>query len=346
VENEGFTWTPLNFEGFYYDIDEGLLSESLTVDYDGRTIDDGNLTYETRPISSSFEYDAWKNYSAVGLFGKEYVPILENEIEKLSPLLIDDNKKYKVRMGESLKLAEGYNITPQQIDVDGDKVWIELTKDGEFVDDKVISVSDTTIEQQTWYYEQDVSGVDDVVTLMVHIDVVYKGDIEKFCIIDGIWQISENITEINPGKKFGEMEVESTSGSITLENNNSITLDEGTTVNIMEDINFMVADSNEVRYYPFSERQEVVDEKPILVSDTYIMSLDKGWNLVSIPIIPVSSSATSIFENYTEVLSPIYSWNPSTKQYYEVDNLEIGKGYWILALNTTDVEISGAPYIP
>jgi len=81
------------------------------------------------------------------------------------------------------------------------------------------------------------------------------------------------------------------------------------------------------------------------VNAFYTMSLQKGWNLVSVPFTP-NSSTVLIFEDTDDVLLPSYTWNTKNKQYHEVNSFEIGKAYWILALNDTDVEISGVPYIP
>jgi hypothetical protein len=77
----------------------------------------------------------------------------------------------------------------------------------------------------------------------------------------------------------------------------------------------------------------------------YTMFLQKGWNLVSVPFTPLSSTAL-IFEDYDDVLLPSYTWNTKDKQYHEVNNFEIGKAYWVLALNDTDVEINATGYVP
>jgi len=77
---------------------------------------------------------------------------------------------------------------------------------------------------------------------------------------------------------------------------------------------------------------------------SYTMTLLKGWNLVSTPIIPDNSDVNSIFNSNEDVLIPVYTWNTTNKQYYEVSKIELGKGYWVLALNNTYVTFSGTPY--
>ncbi|WP_305791979.1 S-layer protein domain-containing protein, partial [Methanococcoides sp. AM1] len=171
-------------------------------------------------------------------------------------LLMDDDESYTMRTGQSLELMEGYALTPKQIDVDGNKVWLEITKDGEFVDDAVISTSDADKEEKTWYYEQEVLG-EDVVTLIVHVDEVFQGQVDSLCVIEGIWQISDDAMEIEVDDEFGKFIVteDGTSKTIVMELDDSITLDEDDSYELTDEISFKVADNSTVlRYYPFVEK--------------------------------------------------------------------------------------------
>lgn len=76
----------------------------------------------------------------------------------------------------------------------------------------------------------------------------------------------------------------------------------------------------------------------------YTMTLLQGWNLVSTPIIPDNPDVNSIFDSNEDLLIPVYTWSTTNKQYYEVSEIELGKGYWVLALNDTQVIFSGTPY--
>ena len=40
--------------------------------------------------------------------------------------------------------VQGYALEAKQVDVDGEKVWLEFSKDGEYVDDEIISVGNMT----------------------------------------------------------------------------------------------------------------------------------------------------------------------------------------------------------
>ena len=77
---------------------------------------------------------------------------------------------------------------------------------------------------------------------------------------------------------------------------------------------------------------------------SYTMILLQGWNLVSTPIIPDYPDVDMIFGSNEDVLIPVYTWSTTNKQYYEVSEIELGKGYWVLALNDTQVIFSGTPY--
>ncbi|WP_305064941.1 hypothetical protein [Methanococcoides sp.] len=76
----------------------------------------------------------------------------------------------------------------------------------------------------------------------------------------------------------------------------------------------------------------------------YTMQLQKGWNLVSTPLTPGTPDVNTLFGSNSDVILPVYSWNTANKQYYDVSTIEIGKGYWILALKDTQVTLAGTSY--
>jgi PGF-CTERM protein len=183
----------------------------------------------------------------------------------LTKLLMDDDTSYTIRTGEALELEEGYAVTPQQIDVDGNKVWLEITKDGEYLDDAVISTADANKEEKTWYYEQEILG-EDVDTLVIHVDEVFQGQVDSLCVIEGIWQISDDAMEIEVDDEFGKLIVteDGSSGTVVMELDESITLDADDTYDVTDEIMFKVADSDTLRFYPFVERtiEGEMEEEP------------------------------------------------------------------------------------
>ncbi|MDN5309454.1 MAG: hypothetical protein PWP14_848 [Methanolobus sp.] len=258
--DEKLTWTPLNFEGFYYDIDEGIQTEKLELkEINGRSIPKNKLVYTSTPKAVSFEHSSWGSFNVIGFMAEKYfagypsgafgssssVDILSDGL--LSKVLIDEDDKKSVYSGSSLVLEEGYALNIVQVDKNGDKVMVTLTKDGDEVDTSIISGSGTYI------YEKDLGDSDDVPLIAIHFDSIFSGTESNAVFVKGIFQISEDYLEIEDGDTFGKMEVTGIGGSITMSNKDSISLSKGKSIAIMGDVSINVADSSDVRYYPYVE---------------------------------------------------------------------------------------------
>ncbi|MEZ5336232.1 MAG: S-layer protein domain-containing protein [Methanolobus sp.] len=259
AEGEALEWTPLNFEGFYYNIDEGVGTESLEIkELSGRSIDDGDLVYRSTPLDVSFDHDDWGDFQVIGFMAQKYfagypdneftdhVSLLSDGM--LSEVLIDDDSKISLYSGTSLTLEDGYELYIVEVDLDGSSVMVNLVHDGDELDTGIVSADDDYV------YEKDIGSVDDVPIVIVHFDEIFQGRESNAVFVEGIFQISEDLVEVEDGEKFGEMEVRTfASDEIVLENEDSISLSRGDVVEIMGDISFNVADSGDVRYYPFIE---------------------------------------------------------------------------------------------
>jgi len=91
--------------------------------------------------------------------------------------------------------------------------------------------------------------VNDVVTLKIFVKQVFQGIMNEIVVIDGIWQISDSVMEVKPGDEVGKLEVTSVGGaSITMKNEESITLTSGSTQEIANGLSFRVADDNYLRF--------------------------------------------------------------------------------------------------
>lgn len=273
-----YIWDATNFAGFYYDLDDNIASEKLTVIVDGnnRTIAEDNLTYTSQLQTVSYTYEGWASspvdntYNKIGLFADEYVPINQN-ISILSKIIMDDDEKYTMRVNQSLELGGGFAITPRQIDANGSKVWLELTKDGVFLDDDVFN-TENNMDNSSWDYDATVGNIDDVVVMRIHINEVFKGQVDSLVIIEGIWLISDVTEQIKIDDEFGKLEVISiTPSTITMDTTTDITLNADSIEEIAEGLNFRISDSadTDVRFYPFTGItigglvEEPVDEEPV-----------------------------------------------------------------------------------
>jgi S-layer protein (TIGR01567 family) len=266
TEETEFDWTPFNFEGLLYDIDTGDGDETLHIERSGRTVNANKLTYTTKPISMKFEHsgDNWNDFQSIGFMGDIYFAGYESNSfvssdrslikeGKLSKILIDEDKKHSLHIGNSLTLEEGYSLRIDEISRDGGALMLALLKDGEVISTDIASEGDT------YLYEIDVGGTD-IPIIVAHIDSVFRGMETNSVFIDGIFQISDSFTTVEKGDSYGIMEITSTSPSIVLKNEDSFSLDRDDTINIMGEIKFKVADSGTVRFYPF---QEIIVDEPL-----------------------------------------------------------------------------------
>jgi S-layer protein (TIGR01567 family) len=260
-----FTWDASNFAGFFYDIDDNVETESLSVsNIEGNVIPEGDLVYRTSIENVSYEYenadDGWDQYPVIGFFAQEYIPLKPAKADKLARLVLDSDDKYTIRTGETLDLGEGYALEAKQVDVDGKKVWLEFTRDGEYVDDEIISVDtggNTT--GSTWEVElDDIQDEDDVVVFRVHVNQVFQGAVDSIAQIEGLWLIDyANAMTIESDDEFGKLDNVKISGdTITISNEDTFTLSMGSEEAIGQGMFFKIGDTpvDELRYFPFVVR--------------------------------------------------------------------------------------------
>jgi len=190
---------------------------------------------------------------------------------QLSKVLIDEDDKKSVFGGSSLILEEGYSLDIVEVNQDGNKVFLELNKDGDSLDSTVVSSGEPYI------YETDLGDVDDVPIIIVNFDEIFSGTESTAVFIRGIFQISDEYEEIITGDNYGEMEVTTVSSTkIEMRNEDSISLSGGDEIEIMGEIKFKVADSGDVRYYPFVEiSTEPADSLDVEVDPEVVSEGDK-----------------------------------------------------------------------
>ncbi len=255
-----FDWNPLNFEGFYYDINEDVGSEKLSLTRSDRAISTNSLVYTTTPQSVSFKYKSFGSYNVIGFMADKYFAgyttnstgITKGAIStinsrQLHKILTDDNTQRAVYAGSTLTLNEGYVLKVKDVDITGGKiVLLQLLKDGGEVD------TAATQAGNTYVYTRKVGSVSDLPVIAVHVENVFSGREANAAFIKGIFQISEIYTSVNTGDQFGAMKVTEVSDTkIEMKNPSSVSLSSASTVDVMGNIKFKVADSGDVRFYPF-----------------------------------------------------------------------------------------------
>lgn len=288
ANNTGNTWTPLNFEGFYYNIDEGISTETLKLTaWSGRTIASNILEYTSIPKSVNFDYSGWTTYNVAGFMAEKYfagyplgafgisssVNLISNG--QLSKVLIDGSDSRSIYSGAGLILDEGYVLHIDEVDINGNNVLVTLQKDGSDVKTDIVGGGGDFV------YKKQIGSTRDVPMIAVHFKNIFRGSESNAVFVDGIFQISDQYITVEVGETYGKMEVTSTSGKIEMKNDNSITLSQGQTIPIMGDILFKVADdSNNVRYYPYVE----IETAPLESLEIDIPSSVKQGDYVTVAV--------------------------------------------------------------
>jgi S-layer protein (TIGR01567 family) len=264
VHDEKFNtsvWTPFNFEGFYYNIDDNVSTESLVIEkLNGRIINNDMLVYSAKPARVEFEHKSWGNYEVVGFMAEKYfagypentlgnsksVSVLSDRI--LSKVLIDDDNKKSLFTGSSLALENGYSLKVAEVDVNGERVLVELYRNGQLLDSGIIP------QNGNYIYETDIGGAEDVPMIAVHVSTVFRSRETDAVFVQGIFQISDDYLKLSQGDSFGEMEISSISDSgIIMKNKDSVSLSRGDVIDLMGNVKFRIADASVLRFYPFVE---------------------------------------------------------------------------------------------
>jgi len=201
------SWDANNFAGFWYDFNDGVNSENLTIyldSVDDRDIGKDDLVYRSAPVSVNFGHEDWGKYDLIGFMAEKYFAaynITNPEVSSnkdllskgyISKVLIDEDEKHTITIGSTLPLKEGYALKAIDISVEDTLVRFVLLKDGEEV-----SGSDEIVDKSNNYvYEKKIGSVSDVPIIIVHIESVFHGTETDAVFIRGVFQISENPIEI------------------------------------------------------------------------------------------------------------------------------------------------------
>ncbi|MDD1744931.1 MAG: hypothetical protein LUQ20_03860 [Candidatus Methanoperedens sp.] len=270
-----YEWTPLNFGlniggggtsvGFYYDMDKGIGTEDMKaqISTTSDSIPAGNLIYSTSPQEINFADKDFGSYEVIGFMADKYFAgyngnsVISGNKEissigsgQLQKVLLDDTDRRVVSEGGSLTLKDGYMIKINSVDVGAGpgQVWISLLKDGVEVDNSVVAGGENYI------YSTKVGSVNDLPVIAIHFESVFRGAEMNAAFTKGVFQISTPITSVKSGDNYGLMEISSISSKgIEMDNPGSIGFSRGSTFELMGNIQFKVADSSDLRFYPFVE---------------------------------------------------------------------------------------------
>jgi len=281
-----YTWDPQDFAGFYYDIDDNIGTESITLTITGNVLDEPTgVVYQTKAQKDTFDYEEWGEFWTIGFLADEYFAAYvdgdretaylafdstdDNLMvdEQLSKVLIDDDEERTFTTGTPLKLMEDYELAIQAIDLDGNKVYVQLMKDGAVVDSAVVEPSKdgAGVQDKTYTYKKWLGDTEKIVVIAVHFKNAFRGTDQDLATVDGIWQISDVVTDVEEDTEYGKMTVQTVDAgtmSIMMNNeDNKITLSKNKKQELMESIKIVTADQdataeNPLRFYLMKEITE------------------------------------------------------------------------------------------
>ncbi|HII06729.1 MAG TPA: PGF-CTERM sorting domain-containing protein [Methanotrichaceae archaeon] len=286
VENANYTWDAQDFAGFYYDIDDDIGTESITLTITGDALDEPEgIKYETTAQKDDFDYEEWGQYWTIGFLADEYFASyveggLEDQYlyydstdenlmvdEQLSKILMDDDEERTFTTGTPLKLAGDYELAIQAIDLDGNKVYVQLMKDGKVVDSAVVEPSkdNADVQDKTYTYTMDLGDTEDVVVVGVHFKNAFRGADQDLATVDGIWQIADTYTDVEEDTEYDKMTIQTVNADtkyIMMDNeDNKVTLNKNKDTLLMENIRIKTADQDDIvttplRFYIYKEITE------------------------------------------------------------------------------------------
>ncbi|WNY26287.1 S-layer protein domain-containing protein [Methanolapillus ohkumae] len=247
-----YTWDARSFSGFYYNLDTGEGNESMTISNIGRSINDGDIKYVTTPSTTEYNYTKWGSYDVVGFMGDKYFAGYNSSESmmkegNLSKVLMDSDQKTNANMGQYIALEEGYSIKVDQINLKGSSARLILEKNGKEMDSAIVPSGENASFEKKF-------GNKNFTLVRVHVDSVFQGSESSIVVINGIFQISDNVTKLETGTKIDKMEITSVSSSrIEMENHDDISLSAGSNVTLMGKMKIEVADSSTLRFAPYIE---------------------------------------------------------------------------------------------
>jgi len=206
-------------------------SESLYfVTTPGLKIEESSFYYNTSIYSKDGEpFIAWLDESMLVVVSES------SEIFIAETLIYETNEDtHSIICRKTMHLDEGFAITLLEIDVDGEKALIAITKDGEEVESSVVR------EGEVFIYKEDLTGNGDVDNwvLKFSLDTVIVGENLNLINISGLKLISPAILEIknNDDDLVDGYVIRVSSNTIYLElDDEDISLIEGEVVNLIDD---------------------------------------------------------------------------------------------------------------
>ncbi len=268
-------WDGLNYAGFLYDADSGNYSESLVItNLTGRRIPEGGLTYTSyrlrkvpyavTNINGIKPEGTDGSYVTFSLGGNKYA-VKSNGLARMLIAHGDSISEKKALLGrppwfegddklapgwepwgmDTWELGEGYTLTVKSIDTMSNprKAQLFLNRSGVELDDVWLSSGNAYR-----YFQPGETGTPKLIT---YLDAVFAGATVDAIQLRYTWFVSDNVTRIKEGDRFGVFNVTVVEPErMVLKNRVPIELRAGSSINLFGNLSFFVEDSDELRFYP------------------------------------------------------------------------------------------------
>jgi S-layer protein (TIGR01567 family) len=215
INRKSYISSYTNFPGLMYDLDSNLGTEHMILSPDiyGDSGSRFRVTYWTKARDSKFKMNDWGSYYLIGFMGEKYFTGYANDKsslslasisgddatnllhhEKLSKVLTDSNEEREpIAVNESIHLDEGYILKINKINSDG--IVLDLEKNGYYLENYILNLESN---ENTYAYHAPIDGDKKMITLAIHFKDLFNGSAKSLVTIDGIWQISDNLTTVEP----------------------------------------------------------------------------------------------------------------------------------------------------
>jgi uncharacterized membrane protein len=185
-----------------------------------------------------------------------------------SLVLINSSQSSTLASEAPLALEEGYELAIESVDIDGNKAYLELAKDGQVVDSKVI-IPANEVDDTFVYSKPNTSQL-----IKVHIRNAFRGRDANLVTLDGVLQTSE-----------------SDSSLVLINNSDLLTFTSGTPLKLEDGYELVIKsvdiDGNKV-YLELTKDGQVIDSKVIItaneVDDTFVYSKPNASQLIKVHI--------------------------------------------------------------
>lgn len=217
------------------------------------TIDEGELIYTTKQFPSKYKvFSEEENVTKLSffymmhLFGKPYCTI-DNDATHLAKMLYqqDASNKKTLKAGETWDIAGGYSLTLNGIDVNGNKCYFSLYKNGKELDTAVIS-TDGTIDDRIFTADAEFGDNASHIYFVTFVDSAFSSADTDFAVFKYTWLIDKDKPlSIESGDEFGNFEVDQAlENLIVMSNSDSITInvDADSKTNITDEWYFKTSD--------------------------------------------------------------------------------------------------------